>query len=1048
MINLVTTNSYFNIFEQLIHSLSQKQNGIDNKKIIFCEEKVSLMIERMIASKLKGSFYTEVYSFGNFLRAKKGMTNLLTKEGSAMVVKNILSTVKLNCFKASKENIAQTLYDLIIQLKSAKIVPADLLNAIENTDGVLKNKLTDIYAMYNGYEQFVKQNGFEDQSSVLSYLPEVIENTDYIENASVYLVGFSGFTAQLRSAVNTLLAKCNDVTAILCEGENPLVFVNETADYIKSVAKENGYPIIYNFVESEYNASAKAIIDNIFNPFADKKNSHTLPSVSNVYCSPLPNKITEVERIAQIIKTLVMSGQCRYRDITIAMSDESYGEYIKNVFANLEIPFFLDQRKKPFHHPLIKLVTAYIDVFRKNFERKSVLAFIKNPFFCQDKKITDSLENYIFKYNLNYNRLKDLFTLNSQLDVQNETGLNLKDVIDKFEMVFARFDIYKMLEVLKVENLAKDFTIDLENANSKEESAVNSQIYNSISSLLSQMQMLLGQVNLSFNEYRNVFLSGVSAIELSIIPQYNDAVFIGDYKQTALVKTEHLFAIGLTSAVPNIQADVSLLSNKDIEQLEQIKILVEPKINIVNHRIRENVALALSAFNKNLYLSYPVASENGTKNLKSEVILTISKLLNLTPFAEPDGYLTKKQGLKTFAKECGEFADGKITQFTLASSYYQAVKSDFVKDLVCRSNKEIKKQLDNSREILIGSEVSPTTIENYYKCPYKLFLSHAIKLKEREEGSVDVLSVGNLMHEIFYLFAQEISSVTDFESFKALFEKSKEKVLKRQEYKKFLLDSTNKATIKRVLNECEKYCYRTYLALCNSKFKVKSLEKAFGDGKDYPAIKLLDGKVKIKGKIDRVDESQNYFRVIDYKTGSADSTDKGLFSGTKLQLYLYGKAVADKYSNGEKQVAGLYYLPVSDKYRDEDKEVSPMADGRTLNDTEAITEQDDRFYINGVSEFLPTTLDSKGNIKNATEKADLQKLVDYAVCVSELATSQLKEGYIVASPYGNACEYCAYKGLCTNEKREERKIGSVSSQTIIDAFSDHNAVQVEEQEWP
>jgi hypothetical protein len=143
MINLLTTNSYFNIFNLLIKSLSEKPNGIDNRKIIFCEEKVSLMIERMLSNKFKGSFNTEVYSFGNFLRSKKQMQNLLTKEGSSMVVKNILSSQKLNCFRASKESLAPTLYDLIIQLKSAKITPNDLYNAIDNTSGVLKNKLVE-----------------------------------------------------------------------------------------------------------------------------------------------------------------------------------------------------------------------------------------------------------------------------------------------------------------------------------------------------------------------------------------------------------------------------------------------------------------------------------------------------------------------------------------------------------------------------------------------------------------------------------------------------------------------------------------------------------------------------------------------------------------------------------------------------------------------------------------------------------------------------------------------------------------------------------------
>ena len=71
MVNLITTDSYFNLFPVLIKQLSKSGQDIDKRKFVFCEEKISLMVERMICSELKGSFNTDVYSFGNFLRKKK-----------------------------------------------------------------------------------------------------------------------------------------------------------------------------------------------------------------------------------------------------------------------------------------------------------------------------------------------------------------------------------------------------------------------------------------------------------------------------------------------------------------------------------------------------------------------------------------------------------------------------------------------------------------------------------------------------------------------------------------------------------------------------------------------------------------------------------------------------------------------------------------------------------------------------------------------------------------------------------------------------------------
>ena len=359
MINLITTDSYFNMFELLVSDLQTKQKNIEQKNIIFCEEKVSLMIERLVCYKFGGTFSAQVFSFGNFLRAQKPMDNLLSMEGSAMAVKKILSTVKLNCFKASKTTIAPTLYNLIIQLKSAKVTPNDILGAISSTDGILKNKLIDIYEVYSAYESFVKDNGYEDQSSYLSHLNNVIEQADILTGANVYLVGFAGFTAQMREAVKSLINRTNNLTAFLCEGENPLVFVNESSSFIKNLCAEQGYPLLTKHVKSEYSKSGRIILDSIFNHFSfDKKSldGQKFAKQGQVYCHFAPNPVAEVERVGQIIKQKVLSGDCRYKETTIALPSSEYVPIIQKVFANLQIPYFIDERKKAEHHPLFVLM--------------------------------------------------------------------------------------------------------------------------------------------------------------------------------------------------------------------------------------------------------------------------------------------------------------------------------------------------------------------------------------------------------------------------------------------------------------------------------------------------------------------------------------------------------------------------------------------------------------------------------------------------------------------------------------------------------------------
>ena len=678
-------------------------------------------------------------------------------------------------------------------------------------------------------------------------------------------------------------------------------------------------------------------------------------------------------------------------------------------------------------------------MFRKGFERSTVLTFLKNPLFNDDKDMADSFENYLIKYNVNYGRIKEPFVYDG---IDQIPLCDFENFRQKLVQYFDHFNVRKLLDGLQVKDKLSQMAETLREIGQIEESAVTLQIYDAVEKILGEMQLMLGDTSLSVTEYVNVFNSGVSALELSIIPQYNDAVFIGGFKETALAKAKYLFVGGLTGNVPDVKADVALLSDGDIDALEQIKVLVEPKIRVVNHRTRECVGLALSAFDERLYLSYPTASIDGKKNVRSEVLSVIENCTSLLPYPNADGYLTKEQGMNTFARQVGEFAEGKTDDITTAVSYFKAVDGENLKPLLDSANKEVKERLDGQRSAISGGETAPTVIEDYYKCPYRAFLSHVLKLRDREEGVVNSLSVGNFMHDVLKEFIEKIDSVTDIDGCKALFESVKDNVLSSPIYSRYEQDKATATTMKRVIEECRAYCINTYRYFINSDFKAIATEAKFGDGANckFPSIPLYNGKVKLSGKIDRVDACGKYFRVVDYKTGSTDVSDQSLFSGNKLQLYLYAAAVKKKYDVEDgKGVAGLYYLPISDKYEKQEDKITSIAEGKTLMDNDALTAQDKGFLQSGKSEFLPVKIDARnGKLKNCADKDTLESYVNYAVAVSEKAVERMSEGVIVPSPYEGVCKYCEYSALCGLNGENQRTVGKVTEQTIVQSVKGGN----------
>ena len=141
----------------------------------------------------------------------------------------------------------------------------------------------------------------------------------------------------------------------------------------------------------------------------------------------------------------------------------------------------------------------------------------------------------------------------------------------------------------------------------------------------------------------------------------------------------------------------------------------------------------------------------------------------------------------------------------------------------------------------------------------------------------------------------------------------------------------------RLKAEAKRYCFKTYSYFANSDFKPTHFEHKL----DVP---LFDGRVKLHGKVDRIDTFGDYYRIIDYKTGSVKGDDKLLFNGTKLQLYLYPNAIKDK------TLAGTYYMPIGGDYHTDLP--TQMVEGKTLRNLDSIYAQDRGIKVGTPNGFL------------------------------------------------------------------------------------------------
>ena len=215
-----------------------------------------------------------------------------------------------------------------------------------------------------------------------------------------------------------------------------------------------------------------------------------------------------------------------------------------------------------------------------------------------------------------------------------------------------------------------------------------------------------------------------------------------------------------------------------------------------------------------------------------------------------------------------------------------------------------------------------------------------------------------------------------------------------------------------VIGECSRVLQRLERFAASSEFKPVAVEQGFGFGYS-PAINidLPDSKqqVSLKGFIDRVDAYRDKFFIIDYKTGGVDSGLDNVFTGKKLQLFIYLDAVAEMHGNDEKMTpVGTFYIKIGASSD------ATLFDGKLLEDLDVFPSLTD---VEGLKEYFGVKLKRDGTVDGHTRSsvlnADQMEYVRrYVFDLSGRALKEIIDGYIAKKPMDEECKYCPLKGFC------------------------------------
>jgi RecB family exonuclease len=230
------------------------------------------------------------------------------------------------------------------------------------------------------------------------------------------------------------------------------------------------------------------------------------------------------------------------------------------------------------------------------------------------------------------------------------------------------------------------------------------------------------------------------------------------------------------------------------------------------------------------------------------------------------------------------------------------------KEIIIEKNNEIQQKL--SKYFIGGIKLSPSAINTYLNCSLMFYFKYIARIKEPKEVTEDIdpMQFGSIFHlamEVLYKdFKEKNIEITSNEFTKILNNKDGLTKALSSAFAKIIFDTEITIDYKElegknilVYNVILDYIIKLIKNdIKKTPFKIIDLE-----GKYYLPITIeVDGEkqiIKTGGSIDRIDFKDNFYYILDYKTGSADakfSSIEELFDETKekrpkevMQTFIY-----------------------------------------------------------------------------------------------------------------------------------------------------------------
>lgn len=996
----------------------------------------------------------------------------------------------------------------------------DKLIASAEKRGALAMKLRDLKTLYRGFQDYIRDH-FITTEETLDVLRRSLVKSKILPDSVVIFDGFTGFTPIQNRLIQELMRVCEEtiVTVTIGEEEDPYQMDGEqklfhlskktVADLVKLAAEAEVTRGEDVFVKGGPNRFTEApalcyLEQNLFRyqyePYTEKQ------CEIRMFEALSPRE--EVHQTALYIRKLIREEGLTYRDIAVVIGDlEGYASYVETEFGQLEIPCFLDRTRGIVLNPMIEYIKSALQLYIRDFSYDTVFHFLRSGMADISREEIDELENYVIRTGARgYRTYSRLFTRKTE-EMQQGSGQEdterAEETMERLNRIRQQFadtveilhmaprakageyvdHLYDFLEQNQVQQKLLNYQQRFEQEGDLAKAREYAQIYRLVMDLLDQIYELLGEEEISLQEFADILEAGFGEITVGTIPQNVDRIVVGDMERTRLKQVKVLFFLGVNDGnIPKNASKGGIISDMDREFLIESGTEMAPSPRQQMYIQRLYLYLNMTKPSERLYLSYAKVNSDGKGIRPSYLIDTVRKLFpqlaveypqNRSRLEQIEG---RQEGARYLAEELREYADGTLREEERQDFYlmYRAYEADPEgRDRLTAAAFRRYKESGLSRIVaraLYGRQLenSVSRLETYAACACRHFLQYGLSLQEREEFGFEVSDMGNVYHAVLENFAGKLAESGrtwwDFDENFAT-QAIKEAVEGyAATYGETVLYSSarNEYAITRMSRILPRTVLTLQQHLKQGSFQPDDYELSFRFAENLDSIHVdlsEEEKMHLQGRIDRIDVSEDaehvYVKVIDYKSGNKKFDLAALYYGLQLQLVVYMNAAMElesrKHPDKEIVPAALLYYHIDDPTIETPVELTQeqineeiltkLRMNGVVNSDPAVVERLDRF-LQDKSKVIPVEKKKDGSFSARSgilSREELQVVSAYVDTKIRQIGREILDGKIAANPYekGNeeACTYCAYKKVCGFDGSipgyEKRQLEDLDKQTLM-----------------